>query len=65
MNSFAISFQDFCFNFYFEIYLWMAASKSSLLMLNFLIEHHWFDFLIAEFGQVFNWFKGVFQFQIQ
>ena len=39
----------------------MAASKSSLLLLNFVIERRWFDLLIAEFAQVLNWFILYFQ----
>ena len=53
MNSFAVSFQEFCFNYCFELYLQMAASESFLL-LNFIIEKRWFDVFIAEFGHVFN-----------
>ena len=34
----------------------MAAPKSSLLLLNFVIERCWFDLFTAEVGQVFNWF---------
>ena len=29
----------------------MTASKSSLLLLNFVIEYRWFDLFIAEFGK--------------
>ena len=38
INSLPVSFQEFCFNFCFEVYLFMAASKSSLLLLNFVID---------------------------
>ena len=34
----------------------MATSTTFLLLLNFVIERRWFDFFIAEFGQVFNSF---------
>ena len=29
----------------------MTASKSSLLLLNFVTEYRWFDLFIAEFGK--------------